>query len=91
MIFSARETLGDPWREATMSAARAAVESSADQPIMLGDGFHCSDLKLINGQVDPTVRAVQVSALAYMKTWLAEWTPPTQASTNVKRTDNLNN
>jgi hypothetical protein len=58
-----------------MSAAPVTVKSSADQPIMLGDGFHCSDLKAANGQVDPTVRAVQESALAYMNTWLAEWTP----------------
>ena len=69
--------LGDPWREATMSAAPVTVKSSADQPIMLGDGFHCSDLKAANGQVDPTVRAVQESALAYMNAWLAEWTAPT--------------
>ncbi len=62
-----------------MSAAPVTVESSADQPIMLGDGFHCSDLKAVNGQADPTVRAVQESALAYMNTWLAEWRPPTQA------------
>lgn len=81
--------LGDPWIESTMSAARAAVKSSADQPIMLGDGFHCSDLKAVNGQADPSVHAVQASALAYMKTWLAEWTPPTQVSAHVKRTDNL--
>ena len=74
-----------------MSATRATVQSSVDQPIMLSDGFHCSDLSAKNA-VDPTVHAVQVSALAYMKTWLAEWTPPTQVSANMKQTDNfLNN
>ncbi|KAF8743831.1 hypothetical protein AX14_000237 [Amanita brunnescens Koide BX004] len=78
----------DPWREATMSAAPVTVKSTAYQPIMIGDGFHCSDLKAVSGQDDPTVRAVQESALAYMKTWLAEWTPPTQVSTNAKRTVN---
>jgi hypothetical protein len=71
-----------------MSAAPVTVKSTAYQPIMIGDGFHCSDLKAVSGQDDPTVRAVQESALAYMKTWLAEWTPPTQVSTNAKRTVN---
>ena len=72
-----------------MSATRATVQSSADQPIMLSDGFHCSDLTAANGLADPTVRAVQLSALTYMKTWVAEWTPPTQVSANMKRTDNI--
>jgi hypothetical protein len=70
-----------------MSAIPVTVESSADQPIMLGDGFHCSDLKALNGQVDPTVRAVQESALTYINTWLAEWTPPTEAHSALEGRD----
>ncbi|KAF8631129.1 hypothetical protein AX15_002476 [Amanita polypyramis BW_CC] len=70
----------DPWRESTMSAASAAVKSTPDQPIMLGGGFHTSDLGTANGRADPTIRAVQLSALASMKTWLAEWAPPVQVS-----------
>ena len=68
-----------------MSAGAVKVKSTPDQPIMLGNGFHTSDLKTANGLADPTIRAVQLSALASMKTWLAEWTPPAQESSNVKR------
>ncbi|KAK2466388.1 hypothetical protein APHAL10511_002030 [Amanita phalloides] len=66
----------DPWRESTMSARPVKVKSTAEQPIMLGDGFHTSDLRVINAQADKTIHAIQMSALGYMKTWLAEWSPP---------------
>ncbi|KIL68178.1 hypothetical protein M378DRAFT_158717 [Amanita muscaria Koide BX008] len=68
--------LRDPWREATMSAAPVTVKSSAEQPIEMSDGFHCSDLRTAAGVVDSTVLSVQNGALGYMKTWLAEWSPP---------------
>ncbi|KAJ3735180.1 peptidase S28 [Lentinula guzmanii] len=70
----------DPWREATVSADGVDVPSTDTQPIAIGDGFHCSDLSTASGNVDPTVRAVQTKALAFMKTWLAEWTPPSKSS-----------
>ncbi|GLB34087.1 putative MEROPS serine peptidase family S28 [Lyophyllum shimeji] len=65
----------DPWKDATMSATGAFVFPTPQQPIALGDGFHCSDLGTASGLVDPTVRAVQLQALAYMKKWLATWKP----------------
>ncbi|KAG6854358.1 hypothetical protein C0991_007863 [Blastosporella zonata] len=65
----------DPWKDATVSATRHTVQSTAQQPIFIGDGFHCSDLKTASGQADPTIMAVQVAALGYFKTWLAEWKP----------------
>ncbi|RDB19887.1 putative extracellular serine carboxypeptidase [Hypsizygus marmoreus] len=65
----------DPWKDATMSASRIHVKSTPQQPIALGGGFHCSDLGTASGNVDATVRAVQVQALASMKTWLATWRP----------------
>ena len=69
-----------------MSAAPVTVKSTAYQPIMMGDGFHCSDLSALDGRLDPTVGAVQESALAYMKAWLAEWTPPQFQLTNANWT-----
>ncbi|KAE9409903.1 hypothetical protein BT96DRAFT_984242 [Gymnopus androsaceus JB14] len=52
------------------------VASTLEQPIAIGDGFHCSDLITDNGLVDTTVLAVQTKALTFMKTWLAEWQAP---------------
>ncbi|KAK2464510.1 hypothetical protein APHAL10511_003489 [Amanita phalloides] len=66
-----------------MSAERVTVESTAEQPIMLGDGFHTSDLGVNNAEVDESIQAIQTSALAYMKTRLAEWSAP-EVSSNAK-------
>lgn len=62
----------DPWREATVSSDFHTRQSTAWQPIAVGDGWHCSDL-LANSSVDPTVAKVQNSALAYLGKWHAEW------------------
>ncbi|KAL0955656.1 hypothetical protein HGRIS_001883 [Hohenbuehelia grisea] len=68
--------LRDPWREATMSAQSITVnvKSTSQQPIAMGDGFHCTDLSA-GSAVDATVNAVQQKALASMKTWLTQWKP----------------
>ncbi|KAG6832185.1 hypothetical protein H0H92_004917 [Tricholoma furcatifolium] len=71
----------DPWKDATVSATRHTVKSTSQQPIYIGDGYHCSDLKAAAGKVDATVNAVQVAALGYFKTWLAEWKPNPSAYT----------
>ncbi|KAH8094923.1 serine carboxypeptidase S28-domain-containing protein [Cristinia sonorae] len=63
----------DPWREATVSADGVNVRSTPQQPIGLSDGFHCSDLSTTNGNVDSTVKAVQVQALASIKSWLKDY------------------
>ncbi|KAG5639714.1 hypothetical protein H0H81_005897 [Sphagnurus paluster] len=65
----------DPWKDATVSATRVNVKSTPEQPIGLSDGFHCSDLGTASGNIDATVRAVQLQALASMKTWLSTWKP----------------
>lgn len=65
----------DPWREATLSASTHLVPSTDSQPIVLSNGFHCSDLGTISAMVDPTIGAVHTKALAAMKKWLAEWEP----------------
>lgn len=66
---------GDPWRDATISAEGLNVKSTPQQPIGLGDGFHCSDLSTASGLADPTILAVQKAALTSMKMWLADWKP----------------
>lgn len=56
-----------------MSAETKDVPSTAEQPIAIGDGFHCSDLSTNTGTVDSTIGQVQKEALGYFKVWLAEW------------------
>ena len=49
--------------------------STPEQPIALSDSFHTSDMSTANGVVDPTVKAVQVQALASMHEWLQAYKP----------------
>ena len=67
--------LGDPWREATVSADGVDVQSTPSQPVAVGDGYHYSDLLTRNAPVDATIKKVQSEGLASMKAWLADWTP----------------
>ena len=53
-----------------MSADGHSLQSTALQPIAVGDGFHCSDLIMANGAVDSTVAAVQKQGLAAIGGWL---------------------
>lgn len=73
--------IGDPWREATHSADGNNFQSTLRQPIALSDGFHVSDLRFNNGLADSSIYEVQVQALASIKEWLAEWTPPVSKET----------
>ena len=63
----------DAWREATISAESQHFVGTAQQPIEVSDGFHCSDMKVKCANVDPTIAAVQSKALASFKQWLAAW------------------
>ena len=67
--------LGDPWREATVSADGVDVQSTSSQPVAVGDGYHSSDLLTRNTHVNATIKKVQSEGLAGMKAWLADWTP----------------
>jgi hypothetical protein len=58
-----------------ISADGINVPSTPQQPIAMGNGFHCSDMLIQSGLVDPAIAAVQSAALAAMKNWLAEWQP----------------
>ncbi|KAH9839143.1 peptidase S28 [Rhodofomes roseus] len=68
----------DPWRGATVSADGTNFQSTDMQPIAVGDGFHCSDLIIANGEADSTVAAVQQQGLAAMKSWLEGWQAPSR-------------
>ena len=74
-FFSSVPFLGDPWREATTSASGSPAVSTAEEPIGISDGFHCSDLSTTNGKVDSTVLAVQQEALKSIQGWLADFKP----------------
>jgi len=67
--------LRDPWRDATVSADGLYKPSTPRMPIHEGGGFHCSDMDTESGIDDPTIAAVQETALEYMAEWLAEWRP----------------
>lgn len=65
----------DPWRYATLSAPGVSTKSTPQQPIAMGEGYHCADLLTREGLANPTVLAVQAHALASIKSWLAAWKP----------------
>ncbi|KAI0832760.1 peptidase S28 [Trametes gibbosa] len=65
----------DPWREATLAADGTHFRSTAGQPLAISDGFHCSDLNTVNGQVDATVLAVQQQGVKTIAGWVREWKP----------------
>ena len=73
IVSEARPGVGDPWREATMSASSQHIKSTSEQVIAISDGFHASDIATYYGDADPTVKAVQVQALQSMARWLQEW------------------
>ncbi|KAA1473355.1 peptidase S28 [Dentipellis sp. KUC8613] len=63
----------DPWRGATVSSDSHTVASTPSQPIVVSDGFHFSELRAAAGDVDPTIKNVQMQALSHMHTWMEEW------------------
>ena len=66
---------GDPWREATVAANTSPNAGSDSQPHLIGEGFHCSDMLTAEGNVNPSVKAVQQEALQYIAQWLEDWKP----------------
>ncbi|KAI0065544.1 peptidase S28 [Artomyces pyxidatus] len=75
----------DPWLWSTVSSPLVSVASTAQQPIAVGNGYHCSDLLMYSGVADPTVAAVQKAGLGYIKGWLAEWKPASPKRDHAKR------
>ncbi|ESK97155.1 hypothetical protein Moror_6376 [Moniliophthora roreri MCA 2997] len=61
----------DPWLEATLSATSQNIASTDMRPIVISDGFHCSDMSTNAAVVDPTILDVQQKALTSVKGWLS--------------------
>jgi hypothetical protein len=66
---------GDPWLDATVWADDVHKQTTQTLIVAVGDGYHTSDM-LTRSSVDGSIAAVQAQALAAMKRWLSEWTPP---------------
>jgi hypothetical protein len=62
----------DPWKEATLSSDFHPRKSTDRQPIVVSNGFHCSDLGVRNS-VDPTIKQVQDLAVSYFGKWMQEY------------------
>ncbi|TFK63556.1 hypothetical protein BDN72DRAFT_311679 [Pluteus cervinus] len=67
--------LGDPWRDATMSAEGLGNDSTPTELINLGDGFHCSDLRASTALYSAPIADIQKKALATFHTWVSEYKP----------------
>ncbi|TFL05775.1 peptidase S28 [Pterulicium gracile] len=69
----------DPWKDATLSAEGVKVQSTPSQPIILNNGFHCSDMQTVHGALDSSIAAVHRQALTSMHEWLSAYVPPEAA------------
>ncbi|KAH9886026.1 peptidase S28 [Cubamyces lactineus] len=67
--------LRDPWRDTTVAADGSTNLGSDLNPHLLGEGFHASDMSILEGDANPSVRAVQLKTLQYLSQWLSEWKP----------------
>jgi hypothetical protein len=66
--------LGDPWREATVSAEGLGYPNTTDHPVGLStDGYHCSDLITREGTASVSVHRVQQQGLAALARWLPQF------------------
>ena len=66
---------GDPWRDTTVAADGSTNLGSDLNPHLLGEGFHASDMSILEGEANPSVKEVQLKALQYLSLWLSEWKP----------------
>ncbi|KAI0797048.1 serine carboxypeptidase S28-domain-containing protein [Abortiporus biennis] len=62
----------DEWKEMTISASGANRVGTDMQPIVLNNGFHCSDM-LMSNAIDDSIGKVQQAVLSTMTKWLGEW------------------
>lgn len=67
----------DPWRDATVFAPgiRESRVSTPLRPNLIGEGFHCSEFKLSNGDANPGVRDRQKQVISAMVRWLPDFKP----------------
>ncbi|KAF8876907.1 peptidase S28 [Mucidula mucida] len=67
--------LNDPWIDATVSSRSIDFQSTSLTPVFLGKGSHTADIGNENAEVEPTIAYIQEQAIAYIQSWLADWTP----------------
>ncbi|KIM46744.1 hypothetical protein M413DRAFT_440323 [Hebeloma cylindrosporum] len=65
----------DPWLYATHSAPTQNLQSTDLRPIRVSDGFHCTDLSVMEGGYSESVYAIQKEAMQTMNKWIASFTP----------------
>ncbi len=65
----------DPWIDATVSSRSIDFQSTSLTPVFLGKGSHTADIGNENAEVEPTIAYIQEQAIAYIQSWLADWTP----------------
>jgi hypothetical protein len=63
----------DPWLYATHSAPTQNLQSTDLRPIRVSDGFHCSDMVMLEGEYSKSIRAVQIEAVQTMSKWIASF------------------
>ena len=67
----------DPWRESGVSSdyrPGGPLASTAQAPLqIIPDGFHCSDLILLNGEVNAGVQTVIDNEIQQIKEWVDEY------------------
>lgn len=56
-----------------MSAETQNIPSTPQQVIETSNGIYCHDMDWGNGDLDPTIRVVQVKGLQWVGRWLEEW------------------
>lgn len=75
LIWTNGET--DPWRTSGVSSEfrlGGPLASTEQHPVqIIPGGFHCSDLRLKNGQVNAGVQKVIDNEVAQIVKWVGEW------------------
>ncbi|KAF9553738.1 hypothetical protein CPC08DRAFT_697416 [Agrocybe pediades] len=65
----------DPWLYATFSSPSQNIPSTDARPINMGDGFHCSDLSVQEGQFSDAIFQIQKKAITTFSAWVGNFTP----------------
>ncbi|KAF4615694.1 hypothetical protein D9613_012558 [Agrocybe pediades] len=71
----------DPWLYATFSAPSQNISSTDVRPINMGDGFHCSDLSVREGEFSQSIFNIQQKAITTFSAWVGNFTPQEVSAT----------
>ena len=88
-IFSLIYFADDPWKEATLSATGTNFPSTRERPVVVHNGFHCSDLSAASARADESIGKSQQQAFASIKRWLGSWKPGNGTGPTVPRSPSL--